>query len=510
MMKLVALLVLTTASANFVQLGRTPVDTSSGGNYQWLSITFPTAFTSTPVVILGVPSSEGPNPAMGIIKDVTTTGFKFQIAEPSCYDEWHMALKFDWMAVLPGVYAVDGSTFEAGTYDATGVTGHTSTFETIAFAGVYASVPSVVAQIQDAGAHAKDNEYYINTRHHHLNTTSVGVLINEMANMYNMDGHDFTDVSDTGASIGYVIMEEMSSPSIQAKTTETSADCLSASPHANNCKGFDTTHIGGTHEEQATFAFSEALASDGFVFAQTITYNGPNHVTLRLESSATGSATASAVSGATDITMFLEEPGKCWKDGTDNQPHPNEEAASYMVFTATAFDASIAALTATATVTFDLVVTVFVEAEIEEVCKAVADTLKVDRENVECKLKSRRLVEADPSSATLTVTVITATAGVVEATIINTAFTGDLSTQLALVDVNTALTLDPATVIAAAATCSVHCTQATNTVLKVSHNTTSEHTWHKCYMDDVSQACICKCCDDSGGIDCKVPSNYQL
>ena len=51
---------------------------------------------------------------MGIVKDVTTTGFFFQIAEPSCYDEWHKQLKFDWMAVLPGVYAVDGSTFEAG------------------------------------------------------------------------------------------------------------------------------------------------------------------------------------------------------------------------------------------------------------------------------------------------------------------------------------------------------------------------------------------------------------
>jgi hypothetical protein len=40
-------LVLTTASANFVQLGRTPIDDSSGGNYQWINVIFPTAFTST-------------------------------------------------------------------------------------------------------------------------------------------------------------------------------------------------------------------------------------------------------------------------------------------------------------------------------------------------------------------------------------------------------------------------------------------------------------------------------
>jgi hypothetical protein len=47
MMKLVFALVLATASANFVQLGRTAADDSSGDNYQWVDVTFPTAFTST-------------------------------------------------------------------------------------------------------------------------------------------------------------------------------------------------------------------------------------------------------------------------------------------------------------------------------------------------------------------------------------------------------------------------------------------------------------------------------
>jgi hypothetical protein len=36
--------------------------------------------------------------------------------------------------------------------------------------------------------------------------------------------------------------------------------------------------------------------------------------------------------------MFLEEPGKCWS--ASDLTHPNEEAASYMVFTATAFAGS--------------------------------------------------------------------------------------------------------------------------------------------------------------------------
>jgi hypothetical protein len=145
------------------------------------------------------------------------------------------------------------------------------------------------------------------------------------------------DLGSTGANVGYVIMEETASSSIQAKTTETSADCLNANPSATNCRGFTTTHIGGTAEEQATFAFSEALASEGFVFGQTVTYNGGDHVTLRLSSESTGTAAASAASGATGITMFLEEPGTCW---STDLTHPNEEAASYMVFTATAFAGS--------------------------------------------------------------------------------------------------------------------------------------------------------------------------
>lgn len=449
---------------------------------------------------------------MGIVKDVTTTGFFFQVAEPSCHDESHAGLKFDWMAVLPGVYTVDGSTFEAGIMTATGTTGHTSDFETITFAGSYATIPSVVAQIQDASAHAADEEYYINTRHHHLTTTSVGVLINEMANHHSMGG---LDLGTTGASIGYVVMEETSSSSIQAKTTETAADCLSADPSATNCRGFTSTHIGGTHEEQATFVFSEALASEGFVFGQTITRNGGDHVTLRL-ASATGTAAASAVSGATDMTMFLEEPGKCWAGGSDTQAHENEEAASYMVFTATAFADSIAALTATATVSFELQVSSYDQADLPAYGAAIALTLSLDASSVTVAelSTSRRLIEA--TSATLLVTVTTDTAAVVEAAISTASFSGSVSTELDTAGVTTTLTVDPGTITAVATTCSVTCASVPITVngmvdnlLRVTHDTTSQHTHHRCYIESPSLACKCSCCNDASS-NCNLSSNYQL
>jgi hypothetical protein len=46
--KLIVALVFATASANFVQIGRTPVDTTWGSTaYDWVDVTFPTAFAKT-------------------------------------------------------------------------------------------------------------------------------------------------------------------------------------------------------------------------------------------------------------------------------------------------------------------------------------------------------------------------------------------------------------------------------------------------------------------------------
>jgi hypothetical protein len=284
-----------------------------------------------------------------------------------------------------------------------------------------------------------------------------------------------------------------------------------------------------------------------------------------------GAADAAIASGATSITMFIEEPGKCWKDGSEAQPHPHEEAASYMVFTATAFADSIAALTATATVKFDLQVENFNQADLPAYTTAIAASLGVDESrvtvtysaacaddafwkwradgqgcawaaagnpttggnswhctqdsefgvhasagtlaSVACPVAcgtcpdSRRLVEATTTTETLEVTVTTGTAAVVEAEIATSTFSGTISDELATAGVVTDVVIDPATVTAVAATCSVTCAISSNT-LKVTHDTTSQHTHHKCYQMD-QQACICSCCN-SASSDCNVMSNYQL
>jgi hypothetical protein len=130
---------------------------------------------------------------------------------------------------------------------------------------------------------------------------------------------------------------------------------------------------------------------------------------------------------------------------------------------------------------------------------------------------SRRLIEA--TSATLAVTVTTGTAAVVEAAISTASFSGSVSTELETAGVTTTLTVDPGTVTVVAATCSVTCALVPITVnsmvanlVRVTHDTTSQHIHHRCYIEDPespSLACKCSCCNDASS-NCDLMSNYQL
>jgi hypothetical protein len=48
-----------------------------------------------------------------------------------------------------------------------------------------------------------------------------------------------------------------------------------------------------------------------------------------------------------------------------------------------------------------------------------------------------------------------------------------------------------------------------NQVIKVTHDTTSGHTQHKCYLTDFDghNSCVCSCCDGASN-DCAEDSNY--
>jgi len=56
--------------------------------------------------------------------------------------------------------------------------------------------------------------------------------------------------------------------------------------------------------------------------------------------------------------------------------------------------------------------------------------------------------------------------------------------------------------------CTVTCELSSANLVQVLHNTASQHTHHRCYMQD-SQDCICSCCNTATA-DCNVESNYHL
>jgi hypothetical protein len=119
---------------------------------------------------------------------------------------------------------------------------------------------------------------------------------------------------------------------------------------------------------------------------------------------------------------------------------------------------------------------------------------------------SRRLVESTGGVSVL-MSISTDSASVVEAAVLSPTFTSAVSSQLQSAGITAPLTVDTATISLAEATCSVTCDASTRKIL-VTHDTTSAHTHHQCYVADlVSLDCVCEC-SDSTQSDCTKRSNY--
>merc|ERR1711865_205266 len=111
---------------------------------------------------------------------------------------------------------------------------------------------------------------------------------------------------------------------------------------------------------------------------------------------------------------------------------------------------------------------------------------------------SRRLVEGN-TGVTIVATV---TASDTAPT-----FAASVVTELETAGVTVVLTVDTATISVAAASCSVQC--EFNELLTVTHDTSSQHTHHRCYVDKSDMSCVCECCD-SATSDCTSMSNFSV
>jgi len=101
--------------AGVIEFGRLRFEQETGE--QWFKVPLTRPFTN-PVVIMGVPTAEGRDPSTMRIRNVTSSGFEFQIDEWDYLNGYHIPEDVAWLAIDEGNHLIDGQYWRAGFVDA--------------------------------------------------------------------------------------------------------------------------------------------------------------------------------------------------------------------------------------------------------------------------------------------------------------------------------------------------------------------------------------------------------
>jgi hypothetical protein len=115
----------------------------------WKAVTFTTAFSSVPVVVLGTPTHADAAGFAARVRNVTATGFEYQIDEWDYLDGVHAQETLNYLAIEAGSHTIDGKVWQAGR-----TTGVTRTLQTVALGSGFSAAPVVLAQVEST-ANAK-------------------------------------------------------------------------------------------------------------------------------------------------------------------------------------------------------------------------------------------------------------------------------------------------------------------------------------------------------------------
>lgn len=115
----------------------------------WKTVTFTTLFPGTPVVVLGAPTAGDAAGFAARIRNVSATGFEYQIDEWDYLDGVHGQETLNYLAIEPGTHTIGGQTWKAGR-----TTGVTRTAQTVALGTGFTAAPIVLAQVESV-ANAK-------------------------------------------------------------------------------------------------------------------------------------------------------------------------------------------------------------------------------------------------------------------------------------------------------------------------------------------------------------------
>ncbi|MES2570983.1 MAG: H-type lectin domain-containing protein [Verrucomicrobiota bacterium] len=109
----------------------------------WRSVTFASSFTVPPVVVLGPATFNDTQGLAPRVRNVTATGFEYQLDEWDYLDGTHGVESLSYLALEPGVHQIGGLTWQAGRVSAVSKTAQTATF-----GSAFTAPPVVLTQVE--------------------------------------------------------------------------------------------------------------------------------------------------------------------------------------------------------------------------------------------------------------------------------------------------------------------------------------------------------------------------
>lgn len=165
----------------------------------WFSVTFDTAIEDA-VVVMGAISTNDDDPAMARVRNVTDTGFEWQIDEWDYLDGYHAAETVSWMAMSAGTYELaDGRTISAGQ-----TTLRNEGFKNVELSG-FDDTPVVFAQV---ASYADDSA--VVTRIRNLDSNGFDVQ---------MQKEEAADNRHATERVDFIALEAGDGPGLKVNTT---------------------------------------------------------------------------------------------------------------------------------------------------------------------------------------------------------------------------------------------------------------------------------------------------
>ncbi len=140
----------------------------------WTSVTFTRTFATPPVVVMGPATYANTGALVMRVRNVTNTGFEYQVDEWDYLDGPHATETVHFFALTPGTHVFGAQTWEVGRLAALNRTATTVNFP----AGDFTSTPVVLAQVETTNnLVAANNPHALKTRLSNVGATSFQVQL---------------------------------------------------------------------------------------------------------------------------------------------------------------------------------------------------------------------------------------------------------------------------------------------------------------------------------------------